>query len=70
MYSHWHILAEESTIAKSCLPSHVDVCIYCITLNYGQSHINTWSCLVAGRNSVITKINVWSRINARSFVDL
>ena len=30
---------------------------YHIALNYGRSHINAWSCLVTGGNSIITKRN-------------
>ena len=33
---------------------------YCIASNYGQSHINAWLHLVAGGNSIITKINAGS----------
>ena len=31
---------------------------YCITLNYGFSCINTWSCFVAGVKCTVTKLNV------------
>ena len=41
---------------------------YRIASNYGQSRTNAWSHLVAGGNSIITKINTRSQINARSFV--
>ena len=44
--------------------SYVFICNYCIASNYGRSCINTWSHLVAGGNSIITKINAGSRINA------
>ena len=44
---------------------------YRIASNYGRSRINDWSHLVAGENSIITKINdAGSRINAGSFVSL
>ena len=41
---------------------------YRIASNYGRSRINAWSRLVAGGNSVITKINAGYRINTGSFV--
>ena len=41
---------------------------YHIASNYGQFHINAWPRLVAGGNSIITKINVGSGINTGSFV--
>ena len=44
------------------------IIIYRIASNYGQSRINAWSHLVARGNSIITKINTRSRINAGSFV--
>ena len=48
----------------------MDVCMYCIASNYGQSCLNIWSHLVAGGNSIITKINTGCQINAGYFVDL
>ena len=32
---------------------------YCIALNYGQSSINTWSCLVAWGRVHYNKIKQW-----------
>ena len=32
---------------------------HCIASNYDRCHKNTWSHLVAGGNSIITKLNVW-----------
>ena len=43
-------------------------CSYRIASNYGRSHINAWSGLVAGENSIITKINDGSLINAGFFL--
>ena len=37
---------------------YVHVCIYCIALDYGQSHINAGSCLVAGIKHIVTKLNI------------
>ena len=42
--------------------------VYLIASNYGRSCINAWSRLVARENSIITKINAGSQINAGSFV--
>ena len=54
-----------SMFTDSLVATDISGYSYRITLNYGQSCINTWSHLVAGKNSII---NAGSRVNARSFV--
>ena len=58
---------------KDLLASY-KVCLYFLLLyriasNYGRSRINAWSHLVAGGNSIITKINAGSQINAGSRIN-